>query len=1066
MGTVDRRKFPGGSQDKGLNNFNSAIDSEISWAEGTVNVSGGIRRGVSPRNGMAPLAGHSNTESLASNQTNGIQKSETTSGSDGLTHRQAIYGIVPITMAPYDGSYPKANQQFYAYLVGLTYSSDLSIDVCLGATLASSVNKQASTLVAGLAQSSYRQESPLVRLHKTELLNLPIFSSTPTAASMQEILKQVPNRWYMSHSHISVAGKRIPYQWMLGKTTSTPDAGTSPAINIWSVQFTGGVNPTINLGSPSEIITREFVANDQRLLTMYCLDSTGSPLDMSYSATILANQTAAVSAYGSGNAYSAASATKSGASVAYASVSAVILNDPGSFTNSRHEAILIAGETPIAVIYQDWLKATKGMMPRFVDLTSPGCNPRNGLALASTATVTSSEKSGFAQPSTITMSVTQGILSANVQYDIGFSYYNKLIDYETNVVFGCSVIPTSDRSSIEIPTWSGATEDSAWDLMFNGGLVEHLLPWEYSDSRPIAGVEGGRGFHINDYEIRFYYRVSGIGEWLPAGSFDAAKLWFFPFQNQGQEALICQQAVASVPGGQPNGFVDYSPLPKQRYICSVVFNQRAFWFSEKDFRFSLQDNIYAYPLRNVVSSQTGKWRGGIVHARKDEFRLEARIVVFGDNTYSGRFTGNKFVQNVRVSANEVGQFPVDGSDFVLDYLCDATAFSYRSAVVADGVLYFWGPQGVYRDDGTSGGPQKISDVLEPTIYEYVDMGRDDEIHCVFNKRVNEVVWFYPPKETDAEFPTYGLVFNIENNRFYPVKFRCQVDASQNIKLENDETPDGVDGERVLLHCRETTAATVQRTFYYDDVVEAGEQGPGRELTVITVATPATGQRRLTLAAGSIGVTAGNIEVNDYICVQNARGYAPALTDADDFIAKIVGVNNASSYIDIELPTGAAFDATASLTGQTAFPIYHRKRSAAGLHGITYNIQTNYWMPDGLSNSWVWQYMLFLFRYAGIPTPLDPLTLNYTNPQSLVSRINFAHRSLVCGGPSESVLSIVNNSSGYCQIHHPLRNVNRSANGQALAFTLSGIFIGDLWTLEYVEAHNMAEDGFTLKEFEG
>lgn len=1084
MSTETYVKFPGGTQDKGVNNFEPSIGAEITWTNDANNVTSGIHRGVGPRYGIAPLAGHSNTEVPAANQTNGIQLSETTSGTNGLTHREMIYGIVPITMAGYDGSWPKANQQFYCYLVGLDDSSNVTLDACLGATLDSSVNKQASTFVAGLAQSSYRQENPLVRLHKTEMLNLPQ-DSTPTAASMQAVLRQTfssvsgaqVNQFWAPYAHISVSGKRVPYFWMFAKTTSTPDATTAPNLNLWSKQVSIGTNATILGGSPSEIITREFCDNNSRRLYVYCLDDDGYPIDMVYQRDITQANTAAVTAYGSGNNYSSlTSATRTGASTAYATVACALIMDPGSYTNSRHEAVLFAGQKPFAVIYQDWLQAVKGMMPRWVDLTQLGCTPRQLTNFSGYRSPNPRPSGYYVSASTGTIATTvletdTGILQTRTNYDIGFSFYNKLIDYETNVQFAITVGSDSeDNFGVIVDASTG----SANNLFRNLITLTTNLPWDYSETAPLSGTPTGRGFHINDFEIRFYYRETGPGEWLPAGSYDAAQYWFYgrwaaSTQSGGTTVYgptICQQAQGSLIGGQPNGFVDYSPLPNQQYICTTVFQQRAFWWSEKSMHFSYANNIYAYPTRNTVACPTGKWRGGIVHMRQNASSQQARLIVFGDSTYSGRFTGERYVQNVRVSANTVGQFEVDGSDFVMDYLCDATAFSYRSACVADGVLYFWGPQGIYVDDGTMPQPEKISGGLEPNIADYVDMGRCSEIHCVYSKRTSEVIWFYPPKVADADFPTYTLTYNVENGKFYPGKIRCQVDASQNIKIENDSTPDGVDGERILLHCRETTASTVQRTFYFDELVQAGEQGPARELTVISFSSPTTDTRRLTLAAGSIGVTAGNIEVGDYISFNNVKGYAPSLTDAEDMIAKVTAINNASSYIDIQMPDGATWDATATLTGQTAFPIFQRKPAAVGLHGVVYTIPTNYWLPNGLSNAYYWQYFLFLFKYAGIPTPLDPLTEDDPGgPFSLVSKFDFTYRTLSCEGPLTDSIIFKNNAAGHFQRHHQLRNDGRASNGQALSYTISGIYIGDPWTLEYLEAHCQLEQGFTLKEFE-
>lgn len=1077
MSTSDLIKFPGGTQDKGLNNFEPSIGSEITWSEDTSNVSGGMRRGVGVRYGMAPLPGQNNTEAVAANQTNGIQKSETTSGTDGLIYRENIYGIVPITMAPYDGSYPKTNRQYYSYLVGLDYGTDVCIDACLGATLVSSVNKQASTLAAGLAQSSYRQESPLVRLHKTEMLNLPQ-TATPTAADMQAVLKQFGSRYWMPWAHIAVSGKRVPYFWMFAKTTSTPDATTAPSLNLWSKTVSVGTNPTILGGSPSEIITREFTDNNQRLVQIFCMDDDAYTIDLNYQKKITQSNTAAVTAYGSGNNYSGlTSATKAGASTAYASVACALINDPGSYTNTRHDAILIAGEKPIAIIYQDWLQAAKGMMPRWVDLTNPACNPRTGLSVDDVAAPAASHgpTSSFANAGDLINTVSAGVLEANVNYDFGFSFYNKIIDYETNVFYGKTQTIAANLTAMEILTNSGPSANSAWYTMLATADL-NLMPWEYSDTSPRTGVETGRGFHINDFEIRFYYRQAGKGEWSPAGNWDAAQLWFYPFSLYSQKALICEQPVGVTVGGRPNGFNDYSPLPNQRYICTVNFQQRAFWWSEKSMHFSSENNIYAYPTRNIVTAKSGKWRGGLVHNRTSPLQDVSRLIVFGDNTYVCRFTGERYKQTLLLVTGTVTQSEVDGSDFTMDYLCEGTAYSFRSSVVAEGVAYWWGPKGVYRYDGLSS-PERISfPALEPQVFDYIDTSKEDQVHCVYNKRTHEIIWFYPPKTADATYPTYTLTLNTENGKFYPGKMKCQVDASQNLSVANDNTPSGLTGERIVLHCRASSSDTIQRSYFFDDLVKAGDFQPSAQLEVISFSSITTNttndSRRLVLAAGSTSIT-GQVAAGDYISFQNVKGYAPSLTNVRDMIAKVVAVNTGTPSIDILLPpvtpgstTLVTWDGSATLTGQTAFPIWHKTPTAAGLNGITWKVQTNYWLPAGLSEAFNWQFLYFLFKYGAIPSPSNIFPEDSRGTiVSAIPHMTLGYRTLVCDGESTDSITLRLNSSGHCQLHWPLKNENRSSNGQALAYSLSGIYIGDPWTLEYLEAHCLKEKGFTLKEFE-
>lgn len=1057
-------RFPAGTQDKGISTFEPDVSADVTWDESTVNVTSGIRRGVQPRYGMAPLAGHADTEVTSGSRTNGLMASEATATGQGLLSRELIFGIVPINMASYDGAWPKANRRFYAYLVGLDDTSNVSLDVCLGSTLATTIYKQSADIRAGLMASSYKGESPLVRRHKTELLNLPT-ATTAVAADVAAVLRAVGSRYWTPYAHFQITGKRIPYFNMVGDTTSTPAITTAPNVCLW--QF-GTTTPTLTHfgGAPSEIITREFVANQDRTITVYCYDTTGQPIDMNYTVPITAANTAAVQEYSTDPHYlSLTGATKNGASTSYASVAMAMVNDPASFTNSRHDAILIAGETPIAVVYQDWLKAATGMKPQLIDLTQPSLTPR---LLSKNALINIPHN--LCRPANNTGALVGGAADSGIFrntniYEIGLAYYNKRIDYECNVVpydYFLAILSANDLISATM-TNTDATNNCAWEFMRAAAGGTHDAPWEYTNAVENAASEVPRQFSINDYELRFYYRLYGSTEWLPIEAFDAADFWF-GVRTSGTTIGVAPQGRPV--GGYAGGFNDYSPLPKQRYICTLNFNQRAFWFSEKGLQFSLQNNVYAYPTRNAFNIPTGVCRGGIVHIQPGDVEQRSRLIIFGsDQCYAARFTGVKAQQEVRVSAETVGQFDVDGSDFSIDYLCDATAYSYRAAAVAEGILYFWGTLGVYRDDGLDK-PVKISKDLEDEIFNYVDMGRIDEVHAVYNKRTKEVIWFYPPKEADADYPTHGLIYNTATDKFYRDKWRCQIDSAQNIKLESDDTPDGIDGERLLVHARASSSATVSRSFFLDSLCKSGEQGPGRELLCKTVSTPATGQRRLTMAAGHVALT--SIVANDYVALQNVVGYAPSgLPTANDFLAKVIAVNNGSSYIDIELPTGAVLP-NATLTLPEAFPVYHaghdRYTLTQGLHGITWNIQTNYWMPGGVSEFWEWLYLYLLSKFSAWPAPVD------LQGRKVGTGLTLGYRTLNCEGEIADTIYLRDCSesalSGQSQIHHPLRNQGVASVGQALKYRLLGVHLGHEWTLEYLEAHCVPSKGFGLKEFEG
>lgn len=1052
MGTNDLTRFPAGSQDKGVNTFEPDIGPEVTWDETTYNVSGGIRRGVGVRPGMAPLPGHADTETPTSGQCNGLRKSEGATG-DGLVNRELIFGIVPLKIAPYTGSYPKANQQFYAYLVGLDNSSSVCLDICFGATKVGSTYRHASDIRAGLSDSSYREESPLQRRHKTELLNLPQ-TATPTASDMKTTLTLPSSRYWLPYANMSISGKRVPYQWMLGDIESDGDGSNTPTVCLWTATATSP-STTIYCGAPSETITREFVDNAVRAVSYYCLDANAEHIDIQYDANVSNSNISAVAPYDTSPAYASVSATKTGASTSYSSVEAVLINDPASFTNSRHEAILLAGSIPLAAVYQDWLPPRLGLKPRWIDLSSPGCVPR----LLSNTTFSDGRPLSMPRAVAAQGAANSGVLRLGSTYDFGFSIYNKLLDYETNVEIGSTHTVTTDDNVAICFDQLGGGDDSVWEN-FNGSSPNYFsaFPWDFSPTNP-SGISPGynaRGLSLNDYEYRLYYREHGTNEWLPGGSYDASQYWFYCHWDD-TNPYFCTGPVANLPGGQPNGFVDYSPLPKQSYICVLVYKNRAFWWSEKSMHFSLSNNVYAYPTRNIASVPAGAWRGGIVHIQPGETEQTSRLVIFSSQAaFVGRFTGNRLVQSVRVSSEAVGQFELDGSDFELDYLCDATAYSYRAAVVAEGVLYWWGPQGIYRDDGISR-PMKGSQTLEPDIYTLVDNGRIDEIHAVYNKHTKEIYWFYPPKDTDATYPTHALVYNVLNDRVYFAKFRCQVDSAQNIKLESDTTPDAIDGERVILHCRETSASTISRSYFFDELCKSGEQGPAREMVVKSVSSPTSSTRTLTLGAGYPTLT-GNIAAGDLIAVPNAKAYATSMTDSDDMICKVTSFDNGAGTITVTVPDGASFDATvATLDPQLMFPIYHCTAangipSANGFHGYPFRLQTNYWMPAGIHESWHWLYLFLLFKYMPWAS-VDALWLE------------LSYRSLQSLDFKTDNIKLEDNSDGHCQLHHALSpGANGYASGQALKYRVSGIHIGHEWTLEYLEAHCTLEDGFILKQF--
>lgn len=1040
--------FIAGDMRKGIDDFSSEISVEPMLSKDTVNVSTGIQQGVGPRYGMAPLPGHSDKETRAGAACNGVAGSEASSGS-GLVNRVGIYGIAPLMMVPYDGAYPKNKQQAYLFLTGLKPSSTETLDASYGATVSSGIYKHSANLGAGLAESSYFQESPLQRRHKTERLPLPYTwptATTPTSTDIAGILAK-PAARYVPWTTISVAGKRVPYQWMGGgKVGTDPDGSNSPGVNLWTVTmdsaFGTATTTGVYLGTPSEFFDQNSTAGSARTVKMWCLGSTGNDLDITYTTAIRSTDVTAQAEYGSGAVYARKAATsKGGAGTSYSSVRAVLVNDPNGYMDTSYKATFVAGEKPLAIITKDWLKQANGMKPIWYDLTDPQIEPR--LNPGSSLCFLNQMTEGAAN---------SGVLEANATYEVGFAYYNKLLDVESNVVLGARITVVNANSSIltirSVISSTYPTNYRLYTVASNG-----LTVFEYAPSSVNLFGLDARGQHLNDYELRFYYRRVGMQEWLPGAYIDAAKYWFYPFttSSSSEAPAIGATPVAGPIGGRPGGFNDYSPLPKQRYNCVVTYKGRVFWFSEKSVHFSPVNQPLVYPLRNTIPAPSQGWRGGIVHIQPGETVQTSRLVMFGtDSSYVARFTGLRQQEQILISPDTVGTFDIDGSDMEIDDLCDATAYSYRAAVVAEGVLHWWGQQGVYRDDGMTF-PSKVSGLEEPWIFDLVDTTKIDEVHCVYNKQTKEIVWFYPPKTPD-EYATHGLIFNTITQEFFPAKWKGKVDWAQNLKIEKDDTQAGLAGERTIVATRETASSDAQRLYFFDHLCRSGDMAPKSDMVVKTVATPSTGKRRLTLATGFDATNLASIVQGDLIGIHRAPKYNTGFTAADDIIATVDAVG--ADYIDIIIPNGATWDTAASITDpKLFFPIWHKAAASAGLNGINYKWKSRYWCPGGLDYWATWLFLHLIFKVRKwASSSSQTLSLSYRTP--------------VSGGVQSNSMTLTDNSDGHWQVWTHLKIGQRATQGQGLKLDLSGVHIGSEWVLQYLQAYANPSDADDLMEFEG
>jgi hypothetical protein len=1089
VSTSDLQKFPAGTQDKGISSYTPNIAAEITWANDSVNMTSGLNQGAGPRYGMAPIPGHMDQETPNPTGCAGMMAAEVTTGSfwrrvpSGTRYvRRAIYAMYPFRMGG-PGTSINVKSTYYGFLLGFYPDPDnsvpvdkLHLDFVFGAfrtTVGSDTTTEQSPYIYSplgwpvwTAVESYRSPSvlPLASLYLSSNTSLNGYSLLTDLGAI------ATPKWFVSSTPFSVNGAQIPIRWLVGTATATGDATHPPSLNFSSYDsfgssnnsiIAGGFPPSFNYGNFLNISTSAavYALHDGGFNINYSASFTPTtsiykPMYIELGTTVQAD-------------FSATAFTKDTGGTTYSNTDGGLLNDPNLLCDSSYQGVLVAtGSAAVCYLIQDWFRSRTGAVTQAVDLVNMGSEPRSVGFYTQDATNTPSPFTTFpafvrgtaisAGSSGIGLGgANTGLLQSNTVYEFAYSNYDKRLNFESNVSIPVKFQVGTDNNNSLLLFVPPMPPQTPYQVSEGGTAV--LMPFPGTASVG-ATVVTAQKLAANYLEYRFYYREEGMQEWLPALFIDAAQFWFYP---QFVKLAACTGGIGGLPGGRPNGFSDYSRLPQDSYTCAVFYKNRAFWLSDKSLAFSLANNIFAYPQRNRATCPLGSFKGAITQAYYGQAQQDARLVVFGtEATYVGKFTGEQIEVPVQVSIDTVGNYGLDGSDFVLNLWTTVTAFSYRAAIVAEGILFLWGPQGIFMDNGVD--PlTPISRDIEPDLFSYYDASLTDDITCTYDSTTKEITWFYPPKTADSSYPTHSLIYDLRTQKFKPGKFAGWIDGTMPIKID---TAIPTAGSRNLVFSRASSAGTTQRAYFFDHLNRAGDIFPGKEMMVSAVSTPATGQRTFTLAKGYT-TDFSTIAAGDLISVSSPEDYDTSLATPSDFIGEVLSsATGTNPTITIRLPTGAEFDASATIAASANykyFPIWHATQTGNGLNGFPYVMSTNYWLPDGLSNSWYWVYLYLLFKYTGVPSPADPFT-----GKMLASKIDLTYRSLVCQAALTDQIYLENNSDGQCQIHHPMRNVGRAGSGQALKYKLSGVHIGNYWTLEYVEAHCKKEAGFTLKEFEG
>ncbi len=1053
----DLQRFSSGTLDKGIQTRTMDFQGELVLEIGSYNASQGIQQGLGPRPGMSIIPGQADSETISGTRLPGLVAAEG-SPAQGFSGRRKVLGVYAIKLP--DPSDITQRITTYAFIVTTINGGNEYLDVVLCSTTNGSYESITANIYDGFGIPSYTvtdavnyfaEAFPPTRT--TTLTDFLLFANSPSGHAN-----------FLSSVIMSVTGPNVPMQWLLGKATAVGDVNHAPSLAFHKPNTflaSVGVPATFAGGVPTEYNLQNFTTTP-RALKVFALTDVGQ-MNIEYSLNITPSTGNWIKdIFGATTVnldLSSTVATKDTAGVGYANTVGALVNDPKCVNNASYKAVLMAGSKAFACLFQDSYRGTNsgnnGKTNQWFDLTQNTFQPRIFNSTYSDEGVLTKTSFAFwpsfvrGTPLATTYKVAlggpnTGILRANTVYEFTYSLYNKRLNFETNV--GTSVkfqTGTDEFDSLVLYTPTGAGY-SVYQDYYNGTYT--ALPPLFMS----ASAAGSATMYVNfanHLQYRFYYRQEGTFEWLPALFVDVPQYWFYPWTQM----VACTGALAALPGGQPGGFNDYSPLPKDNYSCVVQYKDRAWWFSDKQVNFSLRNNIFCYPGRNSISATGGEFRGGIVHNYPGQAEQSSRLVIFGTReTYVARFTGNKAQAPVQVSPDEQGIFDIDGSDLIIDPWTSVTAFSFKAAAIAEGILYWWGPQGVFRDDGVNT-PTRISADIEPDLFSLFDPNKTGEIIAAYNNQTKEVEWTYTPKVATATDVNRSIIFNTISGNWTQARYRQHIDWTQSVTID---TNIGTAGYRTLIGSR--GSAGNQRAYFFDQRNRAGDFRPLTEFVVKAISTPSTGVRRLTLAAGgksSTGTVAG-----DYIAIQQARSYASSLTAADDMIAVVAAVDVGAGTIDITLPTGATMDASATLTFDKFFPIWQRSSStnpafAPGINGIPYVIEFAYWMPKGINGYFFWLYCYLLSRMQLWKTDLSlGWSLSYRTPTA----------STIISDD----IAFSDNSDGNFQVYHPLRPGNDNHEGQGMKFILSGAHIGHEWVVQYLEAHGTPIKGDPLKRFEG
>jgi hypothetical protein len=643
-----------------------------------------------------------------------------------------------------------------------------------------------------------------------------------------------------------------------------------------------------------------------------------------------------------------------------------------------------------------------------------------------------------------------GALAANTTYEYGYAVYNALTGKESNVGSPAKAFVAAANSAIRVqipmnPLMFGAqtsnTQFPAIPELFDEGsaAVQAAVPFNY-------------------LAYRLYYRELGSFEWLYAGEASFASVYFEPFA----EALYIGKTGAVGPsGGQPQGYNDYGDLPVDDYIDVISFQGRLFWMTKQMIRYSNGDDVLSYATRNYLPCPSGEFRGGLVHFFPGSENQDGRIVVFGsDGNYDVRETGEYVQEQVRVSATaQPVALPLDGSDITLSVRSSDTAFSGRCAVAAEGVVYFMGPTGIFRDDGVDV-PKRISQAVEPDYFDAYDKTATDEFFAYYNKRSREILFFYRPSGINPElneagYKTKAWVYSLRTERwaegvrgaFCQYGYTALIDWAQDLDVTKFEEVAHGPGIRTLIGARREAASTVSRPYYHDDDCDGGDYKPGDEMMVKEVTKPDASTLRLWLADGYSStilnaVVAGTTKIS--VAGSSTYGDMPTAASVDGYYT-VKAKDAVAATIDIAITGSMGSVSATAFTPDQYFPVF-----VEGYHDVACVLDHNYIAGSKGLFGWV------MFRFFHML--FKPVRRRHGDATPRMTVAWQANHQIGETASSKSLpLFGINTRETTSQIVADVPSDAMQAEGQAVKATLTYNQIAGRWTL-YFLAHHYDDKG--------